>query len=187
MLITGLDTETTGLSQVNGDKIIEVALLTYDWQSRELVDRYVQRIDPQRPIDPKAQAVHGISYEELVGQPVWDDVAEEIRSRMAKSDLLIAHNMGFDGPFLAGEIARVGLRVPTTPSFCTMENGRWACFDGKLPKLMELCEALGVHYDPEAAHAADYDVEVMMQAFWKSCDRGFFAPMGLGAAMREVA
>ena len=187
LTVCGLDTETTGLSQENGDKIIEVALLTYDWNSRELIDRYVQRIDPQRAIDPKAQAVHKISYEELVGCPVWDDVVEDVRSRMAKADLLIAHNMAFDGPFLAGEIARVGLAVPKTPSFCTMENGRWACFDGKLPKLMELCEALGVAYDPDAAHSASYDVEVMMDCFWRAFDRGFFQPMNLTQALKEAA
>lgn len=179
MLITGLDTETTGLSQVTGDKIIEIALLTYDSDSRSLVDKYVQRIDPQRAIDPKAQAVHHISYEELVGCPVWDDIAGEVSSRLSKSSLLIAHNMGFDGPFIAGELGRVGMAVPNVPSFCTMESGRWACFDGKLPKLMELCFALDVTYDPSAAHAADYDVMVMMECFWKARDRGFFNPVGL--------
>ena len=182
----GLDLETTGLSQEKGDRIIEVALLTYDFDSRELVDRYVTRIDPQRAIDPKAQEVHKISYEQLVGCPVWDDIAGEVHSRIARADLLIAHNMGFDGPFLAGELARVGMAVPTTPGFCTMENGRWACFDGKLPKLMELCDCLSVPYDQDAAHAADYDVEVMMACFWKGLDRGFFNP-NLPMTMRAAA
>lgn len=176
MIVTGLDIESTGLSQPEGHKIIEIALLDYDVKTRTLVDKFVQRIDPQRAIDPKAQAVHGIAYADLVGKPVWEEVAELVQQRLKRSSLLIAHNMGFDGPFIAGELARVGLAVPMTASFCTMENGRWACYDGKSPKLSELCFALGVGYDPSKAHAADYDVMTTMACFWKGVDRGFFQP-----------
>lgn len=176
MLIGGLDTETTGLDQSKGDRIIEVALLTYDTASRKLVDKFVQRIDPERAISAGAQDVHGISYSELVGQPKWDAVAPELQHRMNALDLAIAHNWGFDGPFITGEFVRIGLAVPNIASFCTMENGRWACYDGKLPRLQELCIALGVPYDPALAHAADYDVERTMDCFWRALDRGFYRP-----------
>lgn len=36
-----------------------------------------------------------------------------------------------------------------------MENGRWATYDGKSPKLGELCFALGIEYDEGSAHAAE--------------------------------
>lgn len=151
-IITVLDTETTGLNQATGDKIIEIALLSYNLETKQLVDRYVQRIDPDRPIDPSAQAVHGISYEELIGQPKWEDVVDDIYGRLAESNLLVAHNFGFDGPFIAGELMRVGKSIPMVGSFCTMENGRWATFDGKLPKLGELCFTLDVNYDLSLIH-----------------------------------
>lgn len=173
MKIIGLDTETTGLDQEKGHRIIEIAMLTYELDGT-LVDRWVQRIDPQRSIDPGAQAAHGISYTELVGQPKWEDVAEEVQRRVGTADLLVAHNMGFDGPFIAAELQRVGLQVPNVPSLCTMENARWACPDGKLPRLGELCFALGVDYDPAKAHAADYDVQVMMASFFRAYERGFY-------------
>ena len=173
-IITVLDTETTGLKQEDGHKIIEIALLSYDYDSQKLVDSYVQRIDPKRAIDEKAKLVHGISLEMLQGMPVWEDVAETVSEKMSKSDCLIAHNFGFDGPFILGELVRVNCNVPTTPSFCTMENGRWATFNGKLPKLSELCFALGVNYDQEAAHAADYDTDVTAQCLFKGIERGFF-------------
>ncbi len=183
MLITGLDTETTGLDQADGHRIIEIALLTYDAASRKLVDKYVQRIDPERAIAAAAQAVHGISYGELVGQPKWEAVVPEVTSRLNKTSLMVAHNMGFDGPFIGGELLRVGASMPTADIFCTMENGRWACADGKSPKLMELCFALGVDYDQAKAHAADYDVEVMMDCLWRGIDRGFYQlPINLATA-----
>ena len=174
MLIVGLDTETTGLEQEKGHRIIEIAMLTYDLETRALVDTWVQRVDPERSIDPGAQAAHGISYSELVGQPKWDDVAGEVSRRLGTAELLIAHNMGFDGPFIAAELLRVGLEVPNVHSLCTMENARWACPDGKLPRLGELCFALGVDYDPAKAHGAEYDVSVMMASFFKGLDRGFY-------------
>ncbi len=172
--ILGLDTETTGIEQAEGHRIIEVACLTYDSVSRKLVDKYVQRIDPERAISAGAQDIHGISYSDLVGMPKWDIVAPEVQRRLDAADVMVAHNMGFDGPFVGAELLRVGQTIPMIEPFCTMENGRWACPDGKFPKLQELCFALGVVYDPTAAHAADYDVDVMMQCFWRGLDRGFF-------------
>lgn len=171
--ILGIDTETTGLNPEKGDRIIEIALIKYDFDGA-LVDKYTQRIDPEREIDPKAQAVHGISYADLIGCPKFSDIATVVSETMREASLLIAHNFAFDGPFITSELVKSSTPVPSTPSFCTMENGRWATFDGKLPKLAELCMSLGVRYDQAAAHAADYDVLVMMECFFKAKERGFF-------------
>lgn len=173
-IITGLDLETTGLSQAEGHRIIEVALLAYDSKSRKCVDRYVQRIDPERAIQAAAQEVHGISYAELVGMPKWDAVAPEVHKRMGAAQVMVAHNMGFDGPFIGAELLRMGLPLPNVVPYCSMENGRWACFDGKFPKLGELAFALGVEYDPAKAHGAEYDVMQMMECFFRGLDRGFY-------------
>lgn len=178
--IIGLDTETTGLEQERGHRIIEIALLTYDTNSRRCIDTWVQRLDPQRPIDADAQAVHGICYSDLIGMPVWADLAPEISRRLAAGDLLVAHNMNFDGPFIAAELLRVGAKVPDMYSICTMDNARWACPDGKLPKLKELCFALGVEYDEAKAHAAEYDVQCTVECFFRGLDRGFYhIPQGV--------
>lgn len=178
--IIGLDTETTGIKQEDGHRIIEIALLTYDLDSMALLDTWIQRFDPQRPIDAKAQEIHGIAYSDLVGCPTWADLSEEISRRLSEGDLLVAHNMGFDGPFVGAELLRVGAKVPDIESLCTMENARWACADGKYPKLGELCFALGVEYDTAKAHGAEYDVEVMMACFFKGLKRGFYTlPAGV--------
>jgi DNA polymerase-3 subunit epsilon len=174
MLIAGLDTETTGFSAPDGHRIVEIAIVTYDFETRRIIDRYEQRIDPDRNIPAAAQAVHGISYESLVGKPKWQDVAKVIQAKLDAADVAIAHNMGFDGPFIGHELLRIGLKLPNFEPFCTMENARWACPDGKLPKLGELCFALGVEYDPAKAHSALYDVTLMMDCFFKGLDRGFY-------------
>lgn len=174
MQIIGLDVETSGLEQEKGHKIIEIAFLTYDFNTQQLTDTWIQRFDPQRPIDAGAQATHGISYSDLVGEPTWEDTAEEISERMGAADLLVAHNSGFDLPFIGFELLRVGAKVPDVNSVCTMASGRWACPDGKYPKLSELAWALGIEFDPSKAHGAHYDVEIMMSCFFKGLKRGFY-------------
>ncbi|WP_060772550.1 3'-5' exonuclease [Methylobacterium sp. AMS5] len=167
MKVVGYDTETTGLAP--GDhRIIEVALLTYDLRTEKLIDRYVQRINPQRAIDAAAQKVHKISISDLAGCPVWKDVAPEVHKRLSDADLIVAHNGdGFDAPFTNYELKRIGLTEIKTPWFDTMLEGRCATPEGSVPNLGKLCAAFDVPYSTGAAHAADYDVEVMMACFFK--------------------
>ncbi|TSP14026.1 3'-5' exonuclease [Cupriavidus campinensis] len=175
MKIGVLDTETTGLDPFDGHKIIELALFSYELSTRTMFDRYVQRIDPERSIAADAQRVHGISYEELFGMPKFRDIAPTVHAKLSELDLLICHNAGFDVPFVGVELVAAGLVLPPgLQAFCTMEQGRFACFDGKLPKLQELCFAFGIDYDPAAAHAADYDVIKTADCFFRGVERGFY-------------
>jgi DNA polymerase-3 subunit epsilon len=177
MIVSGYDTETTGLKWVDGHRIIEVGLLHYDFDTRKPVDKFVTRIDPERAIDAKAQAVHGIAYDDLVGMPKWVDVAPKLVEELNKSDLIVMHNGGFDAPFTNGELKRLGLHVkPDLIGFCTLTHARWATPDGKSPRLGELCFALNLPYDPSLAHGAEYDVERMMACFFAGVERGFYKP-----------
>ena len=134
--VVGLDTETTGLSPDKGD--------------------------PHRSINPRAQEVHGISLADLASSPDFLDVAPDVVKRLEAADYMVAHNADFDVDFIVSELVRVAVPVPKTQVFCTMEQGRWATANGKLPSLMELCFAVGVEYDVSKAHAAEYDVLVML-------------------------
>lgn len=125
MIIGGLDIETTGLEYKEGHKIIELALIRYEYPFIRKIDSYIKRFDPQCPIDPKAQAVHGISYEDLAGEPTFESQAKDIAERLASCDLLVAHNIAFDGPFVTHELVSAGQKAPNSEYFCTMENARW--------------------------------------------------------------
>lgn len=174
MKLIGLDTETTGLDASEGHRLVEVAILTYDFATRRLEDVYVQRIDPDRNIPAAASAVHGITYEMLTGCPKWEDVAPIVKAKLDAGTVAVAHNMGFDAPFLGHELLRAGQPLPTFEAFCTMENGRWATPDGKSPRLEELAFALGIEFDPTKAHGAEYDTQKMMECFFAGLDRGFY-------------
>lgn len=180
IVVSHLDIETTGLKQEDGHRIIEIAAGVWRYNSvtkaRTKVGRtWVQRINPMRDIDPGAQAVHKIAITDLRGMPLWEDVAAKLHKLLSMTHIMVAHNgYGFDAPFIAMELMRIGKKVPNFQVFDTMLEGRGCTAMGKVPNLAELCFAMGVDYDPDVAHAADYDVEVMEQAYWNGVDRGYF-------------
>lgn len=174
------DIETTGLKQEDGHRIIEIAIGVWRYDAaagikQKVGKTWVQRINPERPIDPGAEAVHGISLSDLRGAPTWKEVAPKVHKILSATNIFVAHNgEGFDAPFIALELIRLGYKLPNFKVYDTMLNGRAATGFGKLPNLGELCWSMGVDYDPDNAHAADYDVEVMERSFWNGVDRGLF-------------
>jgi len=175
--ITGLDLETTGLSFAKGDRIIEVNLQVFRLENRKKMINFTQRINNDgKAINKKAQEVHHISAADLIGKPMFKEVAPKINKILERSVAVVTHNGNwFDLPFLAFEMAQVKLELPThIQSFDTMREGKFASYDSKMPSLKELCWAMGVEYDVTKAHAAEYDVSVMMDSFFRAVDRGLF-------------
>jgi len=178
MKIAGLDTETTGLLNPE-HRIIEIYIGMWDFETRARERVLKTRIDPERTIAADAQRVHGISSADLVGMPKFKAVAPHIVAFLGDCDLIVAHNGDeFDLPFINMELERTGYSKITTPSMDTMLLGRHATPNGKVPNLGELCFAYDVHYDPARAHAASYDVERMMDCFFKGVDWGWFKLKG---------
>ncbi|GAG50937.1 unnamed protein product, partial [marine sediment metagenome] len=181
MLVIGLDTETTDLDPKKGARIIEIAMITVEIKkedddkfSMKAVDKYTRRVNPRCEINPKAEAVHGISLSSLASEPYFEDIADAVSKRIERADWMVAHNADFDVEFIVSELTKVSRPIPDTQVFCTMEQGTWATSTGKLPSLQELCFACGVMYDPTKAHAATYDVLVMLSSLKAGIERGHF-------------
>jgi DNA polymerase-3 subunit epsilon len=191
MIVLGfLDFETTGIAQEKGHRIIEAALVLHELESKRRLGEFVTRINPERSIDADATAVHGIKFEDLVSEPTWPVIAPKLSALVGKCQYVVAHNgVGFDAPFLARELIRVGVEVPPMRVIDTMLQARWATPDGSVPNLGALCFACGVSYDTAKAHAALYDVDRMAECFFSQFDRGFFTlptePFVLPPAKKE--
>jgi len=98
------DCETTGTDRAK-DQVIELCVqrgLEEDAPSQ------VWRIKPSVAIHPGAQAVHGITIEELADCPSFDAVAAEITAVFATADVIIGYNLAFDIDMLQAEYARIG-------------------------------------------------------------------------------
>lgn len=173
MIVAGLDFETTGKLDP-AHRIIEACVQkwqidTSDFKKSHVIGTKTWRIHPERNIDAEAFAVHNISLDDLAGCPNFTSTAPELMAFLKDVDLVVAHNGDwFDGPFLEMELKRVSyplVEFHRLKWFDTMIEGRWATTWGKVPLLRELCFACDVHYDPAKAHAAEYDVQKMMECF----------------------
>ena len=172
---TGVDIETTGLDVYSGHKIIEIALVSYELETARKINEVSLRFNPRRNIDAKAQAVHRISLEMLADCPLFEDTAAALAKALAAADVWVAHNgRQFDIPFITKQMSDCGVELPQRPLVDTMD-ARWACENGKIPRLQELAVAMGFIYDEEKAHGALYDTDLMMKCFMKARnDYGFF-------------
>lgn len=109
------DIESTGLN-IATDSIVElsfVKILPTEGGANETVIK-TWRLCPwdyvnnrQKPMDPGAQKVHGISDDDVKDCPKFKDVVVEIGKFMADSDLAGFNSAKFDLPMLAEEFERV--------------------------------------------------------------------------------
>ena len=166
--ILGIDLETTGFKHEGPDRIIEICMILFEWDGKSLKhkDSLVTLVNPRRDIPEKITEITGISNEDVRDAKFFEEHADKVVELMNNADLVVAHNVGFDVPFLMSELHRVGSSVGSRALFCTMlESKPWAKADCSQPKLGDLCFACGVKYEPDKAHAAKYDVIKMMQCF----------------------
>ncbi len=109
-----LDTETTGLNP-RKDEIIEIGLIafTFDAEGRigDVIDVYGGLRQPGGPIPPEITRITGITDDMVAGETI--DLAR-VQAIVARADLIIAHNAGFDRPFCEA----------FSPMF---EKKAWAC------------------------------------------------------------
>ena len=143
-----VDFETTGLAP--GYRPIEIAWLEFDENLNE-INAVESLINPQIPIEPSAEAVHGISDLMVKDAPTLDEFIKVQHSdKFRKSNVLVAaHNAKFDLPMIAPYCGQA-------TQLCTMELARR--FYPKAPsfKLGVLANICGVEKIP--THRALDDV-----------------------------
>ena len=107
------DIESTGLN-IPEDSIVELSFVKVFPGGEERIKTW--RIKPwdylrncQRPMNPDASKVNGITDEMLTGSPTFFELAEEVASWVADSDLAGFNSAKFDLPMLAEEFERVKL------------------------------------------------------------------------------
>ena len=107
------DIESTGLNIPN-DSIIELSFVKVFPDGKEEVKTW--KIKPwdyekqcQRPIDPSASKVNGITDDMLVDCPTFYEVADEVADWLKDSDLAGFNSTKFDLPMLAEELERAEL------------------------------------------------------------------------------
>ncbi|MFN3829286.1 MAG: DNA polymerase III subunit epsilon [Tepidimonas ignava] len=182
-----LDTETTGLSPHNGDRIIEIGCV-------ELVNRQLTHnnrhyyLNPDRDIDEGALRVHGITREFLADKPRFADIAAELADYLQGAELII-HNAPFDLGFLDAEFGRLGLGptralVRGVVDTLVLAKEMWP---GKRNGLDALCDRLGVDNSGRQLHGALLDAELLADVYIYMTRGQESLVIDLGASLGEGA
>ena len=161
-----LDTETTGLSTAQGHRIIEIGCV--ELVNRRLTGREYHRfLNPEREIDEGAERVHGISIQDLQGQPRFADIAEEFLDFIRGSELVI-HNAEFDVGFLDHELALMNHQSPEMIHHATILDTLTLARElhpGQRNTLDALCRRYEVDASKRDVHGALIDADLLARVY----------------------
>jgi DNA polymerase-3 subunit epsilon len=177
--IVVLDTETTGLDQ-SKERIIELAMLRVDIDNSTgspvgEVQVYDGLEDPGKPIPPEVVALTGIHDDDVQGQRLDEARVAELLEGV---DLIIAHNAGFDRPFVENRIPQF-VHLNWACSFADID---WRAQGQGSAKLESLAQAKGLFYD---AHRAEMDCHALLAVLAHKLPHA--AHTGLAQLMQAVA
>ena len=162
-----LDTETTGLKPLQGDRVVEIGCV-------ELFNRlptgavYHVYINPERSMPVEAERVHGLTEDFLADKPVFSALVGDFLEFIADSPLVI-HNAGFDMGFLNAELVRIGFpALPMTRAVDTVMMAR-RLFPGAPASLDALCKRFGVDSSERQLHGALLDARLLADVYLELC------------------
>lgn len=155
-----LDTETTGLSPLEGGKICEIAVSVS--QGGRVVEEFSSLVNPGMPMHPDVVAIHGITNEMVASAPSFGQLLPKLLS-LLDGCVIVAHNAEFDVNFLKSEFAQCGMRFPPYPVVDTLKLARKS---GKFARNNLGCIAAELGINPQGWHRAMADTKMAEQIFY---------------------
>ncbi|MDO5529624.1 MAG: DNA polymerase III subunit epsilon [Paracoccus sp. (in: a-proteobacteria)] len=159
-----LDTETTGISHQDGDRIVEIGAI-------ELIghmptdNKFHEYINPERIVPDDAIRIHGLTNEFLADKPVFSQISKKFVDFIGTDSKLIIHNASFDMAFLNAELSRCGLPViEQRRAVDTLAVARQK-FPGAQNSLDALCRRFGIDNSNRVLHGALLDSELLAEVY----------------------
>jgi DNA polymerase III subunit epsilon len=136
-----IDLETTGLRSAWHDRVAEIGIVQLD-AAGTVQQEWSTLVNPDR--DLGAQRVHGITGAQARRAPRFAQIAGDV-VELLRGRVVVAHNLAFDGPFLASEYDLLGVSTPlgADSGLCTMRLAGWF-LPGAGRSLASCCAAAGV-------------------------------------------
>jgi DNA polymerase-3 subunit epsilon len=152
------DLETTGVDVLN-DRIVQIAI-------RRLVpgpmvvgdaDNITWLVNPMIHIPESATAIHGITNDDVAGEPTFAEIANDVADLFHGADVCGHNIIRFDIPLLSQEMKRAG--VPFAISGSVVDTLR--IFNARFRHTLECAHRLYVGTPMEGAHNARADVQAV--------------------------
>jgi DNA polymerase III subunit epsilon len=158
-----LDTETTGLDPIRGDRLVEVGCI-------ELFNRmptgqtFHRYMNPERDMPAEAFAVHGLSNEFLASKPLFSEVVEEFLAFIGDAPLVI-HNASFDISFINAELDRIKRPVILKERLVDTLLLARRKHPGVSNRLDDLCSRYAIDNSRRTKHGALLDAELLAEVY----------------------
>ncbi|MDA9740896.1 DNA polymerase III subunit epsilon [Pelagibacteraceae bacterium] len=164
-----LDTETTGLSTKDGDRIVEIACI----ETKDLIPTnrvFHKLLNPQKKVSPEAFKVHGFSDDFLKGKEKFDEIVEDFLE-FIKDKKLIIHNAPFDVGFLNTELRRVNKKVLDLKNVEDSLSLARSRFPSSSNSLDNLCKRFNIDLSRRTKHNALLDCELLREVYINLVDQ----------------
>ena len=158
-----LDTETTGLDPLRGDRLVEIGCVEI-YNRMPTGQTYHVYINPERDMPAEAFAVHGLSTEFLAGKPLFTEVVEEFLAFIADTPLVI-HNASFDIGFINAELDRVKRPVIAKDRLVDTLLLARRKHPGVSNRLDDLCSRYAIDNSRRTKHGALLDAELLAEVY----------------------
>jgi DNA polymerase-3 subunit epsilon len=157
-----IDTETTGLNPLTGDRVVEIGGV--ELYNHIPTGRHFHKyINPERQMASDAFSVHGLSDEFLRDKPRFIEIVDEMIDFFGDATL-IAHNAPFDVQFLNFELEKAGRPSLTNTIIDTVAVARDK-HPGARVALDALCKHDGIDNTRRTHHGALLDSEILADLY----------------------
>lgn len=150
-----VDTETTGLSAAQ-EEIIEIGAVAFryadDGSIGDVCATFSALQEPSKPIPAEITRITGITDEMVAGQII---PRAKLEALISQADIIIAHNAGFDRPFLE----RFSPVFENKPWACSVKEIDWTARGFEGTKLGYLIGQSGYFHN---GHRAEDDCQALL-------------------------
>jgi DNA polymerase-3 subunit epsilon len=157
------DTETTGLSPLTGDRMVEIGCVEL-FNRVETGRTFHAYFNPERPMPSSAEAVHGLSDAFLSDKPLFGDQVEDLIEFLGDCPL-VAHNASFDFGFLNHELGLCGRPLVCLSRMVDTLTLARTRHPGAKHSLDALCTRFGVDRSLRVKHGALIDAQLLAQCY----------------------
>src|SRR4051812_15802559 len=158
-----LDTETTGLDPLRGDRLVEIGCIEI-YNRMPTGQTFHRYINPERDMPAEAFAVHGLSAEFPASKPLFTEVVDEFLEFIADAPLVI-HNASFDIGFINAELDRLKRQPVARDRLVDTLLLARRKHPGVSNRLDDLCSPYAIDNSRRTKHGALLDAELLAEVY----------------------